>query len=79
MHGMWCSACAPGNTGGAGKGPRKRPQFTWDQLYGMGLHRFDGRREISGASHISTINVKPCAGLLKTGWLFMQYRVKIYL
>src|SRR5271169_1533155 len=45
-------------------------------------------REIPGASHPKKIIGKPCAGklharfergLLKTGWLCSQYRVKIYL
>ena len=25
-----------------GQRPKKRPQFTWDQLYGMGFHRLMG-------------------------------------
>ena len=45
-----------------GQRPTKRAPFTGDQLYGMGLHKIDGHREIPGASRTKKIIVKPCAG-----------------
>jgi RNA-directed DNA polymerase len=36
------AVCDAGSTGGAGQRPTKRPPWTGDQLYGMGLHQLMG-------------------------------------
>src|SRR5579862_2023080 len=66
-----------------GQRPTKRPKFTWDQLYGMGLHRLMGTvqyptQATQVRSSLSRVRENRTHGL-KGGWLFIQYRVTIYL